>query len=112
MTLLDPSAALPALVAVLVPLVLLYLIRQLDLYASGSFAAVAGCFVAGLLAFGGALAVNTALLFSGLVAYSMLPLLVAPVVEELLKSAGLIYYVRRRDFTYFVDGAIYGFASG
>lgn len=86
--------------------------RQLDLYASGSFVAVIVCFIGGLLAFGGSFAVNTALLQSGLVSWTLLPILFAPIVEELLKSGALIYYVRRRDFTYFVDGAIYSFASG
>jgi hypothetical protein len=38
--------------------------------------------------------------------------LVAPAIEEVLKSAVLAYEVRRPNFTYFVDGAIYGFAAG
>jgi RsiW-degrading membrane proteinase PrsW (M82 family) len=37
---------------------------------------------------------------------------VAPVVEEIFKSLVLLYLVRRSDHTYFVDGAIYGFAAG
>ena len=37
---------------------------------------------------------------------------VAPVVEEILKALILVYLVRRPNFTYFVDGAIYGFAAG
>jgi hypothetical protein len=37
---------------------------------------------------------------------------VAPIVEEILKAMILIYLVRRENFTYFVDGAIYGFAVG
>ena len=36
----------------------------------------------------------------------------APITEEILKALVLIYLVRRPKFTYFVDGAIYGFAIG
>ena len=36
----------------------------------------------------------------------------APIVEETLKALILLYLVRRPSFTYFVDGAIYGFAAG
>jgi RsiW-degrading membrane proteinase PrsW (M82 family) len=39
-------------------------------------------------------------------------LLFAPVVEEALKALPLLYAVRQPSFTYFVDGAIYGFAAG
>jgi hypothetical protein len=38
--------------------------------------------------------------------------ILAPIVEEVTKSVGLVYFVRRTEFTYFVDGAIYGFAAG
>ncbi|MCX6022374.1 MAG: PrsW family glutamic-type intramembrane protease [Chloroflexi bacterium] len=103
---------LAGLIAIAVPLLFLYIVRQLDLYASGNFTAVAVCFVGGLCAFGGAAAVNTALLQQQIVTFTLLATFAAPIVEELLKSAPLIYYVRRKDFTYFVDGAIYGFASG
>jgi hypothetical protein len=37
---------------------------------------------------------------------------VAPVVEELLKAAILIWLVNRADFNYVVDGALYGFGAG
>ncbi len=36
----------------------------------------------------------------------------APFVEEIFKSLVLLYLVRRADTTFFVDGAIYGFAAG
>jgi hypothetical protein len=37
---------------------------------------------------------------------------IAPFEEEILKGLILIYLIRRPQFTYFVDGAIYGFAVG
>ncbi|MCZ7574729.1 MAG: PrsW family intramembrane metalloprotease [Ardenticatenaceae bacterium] len=101
---------LGTLVAVAVPLAFLALVRWLDLYASGSFEGVLVCLGWGLAAFWLAFLANTLAL--GRVGFALLVLLVAPVIEEALKSLILVYYVRRADFTYFVDGAIYGFAAG
>jgi RsiW-degrading membrane proteinase PrsW (M82 family) len=107
--------------AILLPLLFLYIIYALDLYSSGSFRTVATCFAWGLVAFVLALGVNTAaknlllenVLGMGLaISYTLTVVLVAPIVEEILKSLVLVYYARRPDFTYFVDGAIYGFAAG
>jgi hypothetical protein len=42
----------------------------------------------------------------------MLYILLAPVTEELIKAAVILVVARDPEFTYFVDGAIYGFASG
>jgi len=101
---------LAIVVAVSVPLLFLYLVRWLDLYASGSFRAIVICLLWGVTAFILAFQANTfALRFVG---FGLLVTLVAPIIEEILKSLILIYYVRRPDFTYFVDGAIYGFAVG
>lgn len=97
-------------VAVAIPLAFLYLVRWLDLYASGSFRTVLLCLAWGLVAFYGALQVNSFVLSA--VGFTILTTVVAPVVEEFLKSLALVYLVRRPQFTYFVDGAIYGFASG
>jgi RsiW-degrading membrane proteinase PrsW (M82 family) len=108
-------------IAILLPLLFLYIIYALDLYASGKFRTVVTCFVWGLVAFGLAFAVNTAvkgtlledrLGMDGFRSMTVTVVLVAPIVEEILKSLVLIYLGRRPDFTYFVDGAIYGFAAG
>jgi RsiW-degrading membrane proteinase PrsW (M82 family) len=97
-------------IAVTIPLLFLALVRWLDLYASGSFRTVVLCLVWGMAAFYLALQVNTfAMRFVG---YGLLLTLAAPIIEEILKSLALVYFVRRPDFTYFVDGAIYGFAAG
>ena len=37
---------------------------------------------------------------------------IAPIEEEIFKGLILLFLVRRKQFTYFVDGAIYGFAIG
>ncbi len=109
------------IIAVLLPLVFLYIIYALDLYSSGSFRTVALCFLWGLVAFGLAFGLNTAvneyllqdqLHIDRFRAYTLTVVLVAPIVEELVKSLALVYFARRPDFAYFVDGAIYGFAAG
>lgn len=102
---------IPAIVAVVLPIVFLYLVRWLDLYASGSFKGVLLCFGWGLAAFFLSLQTNT-LMVSLVRDYTLVVTFIGPIVEELFKSLLLIYFVRRSDFTYFVDGAIYGFAIG
>ncbi len=107
--------------AILLPLLFLYIIYALDLYASGRFRVVALCFFWGLIAFALALGINTAikrtilegpLRMDGSRSFTLTVILIAPIVEEILKSLILVYLARRPDFAYFVDGAIYGFAAG
>jgi RsiW-degrading membrane proteinase PrsW (M82 family) len=102
--------ALAIATAIAIPLLFLYLIYALDLYSSGSFQAVASCFIWGLISFFLAYLANRAAL--SFVSITLLVVLVAPILEEVFKSLSLVYYVRKPDFIYFVDGAIYGFASG
>jgi RsiW-degrading membrane proteinase PrsW (M82 family) len=106
----NPVAVPAIMVSAGVPLAFLYLVRRLDLYATGGFRIVVGCFLWGLVSFWLSLGANTwALGWASLV---MVVVLVAPVVEETVKSLALVYYEKRPEFTYFVDGAIYGFAAG
>jgi RsiW-degrading membrane proteinase PrsW (M82 family) len=109
------------LIAILLPLLFLYVIYALDLYASGSFRIVLACFVWGLVAFALAYGANTAirdlLLEQALgmdwtESLAVTVVMVAPIVEEILKSGAILYLARRAEFTYFVDGAIYGFSAG
>lgn len=112
------NVLLPVAISILVPAVFLYLVRRLDLYASGSLTTVLLCMVGGLAAFPISFVLNTGafrLLTLGMGAAAALlavKTLVAPLVEELSKSALVTWYARRPEFTYFVDGAIYGFAAG
>src|SRR5262245_23650381 len=112
------TALLTVLVSVGIPLGFLAAVRRLNLYAS-SFAPVGICFAAGLVAFPLSFVLNTAALrilmaggMIGAVALMAVRLWVAPVVEEVCKSAGLVVAISRPDFTYFVDGAVCGFAGG
>jgi RsiW-degrading membrane proteinase PrsW (M82 family) len=100
------------LIATVVPLLFLYMIYKLDLYGTGSFRTVLVCFAWGMVSFALAYLANTAARSAGLVTQDTLRRYFAPVSEEILKALILIYLVRRPNFTYFVDGAIYGFAIG
>ncbi|MBI2906448.1 MAG: PrsW family intramembrane metalloprotease [Chloroflexi bacterium] len=99
-----------AVLAVAIPLTFLYIVRWLDLYASSGVRWLLVCLGWGAVAFFAAFQVNTFAV--RLVGYGLLVTVAAPIIEEFLKSLVLIYLVRRPNFTYFVDGAIYGFASG
>lgn len=101
---------LSLLVAIAIPLLFLSLVWRLDLYASVTRRALIVCIAWGFLAFALSYGINT--LFVRRFAVGVMLVIVAPIVEELIKSLVLVYYVRRADFTYFVDGAIYGFAVG
>lgn len=104
---------LSLIVATVLPLIALYLIYRLDLYAMGSFQTVMACFAWGVAAFAIALFVSNRLVFDwGWVNRQTLSHTVAPVLEEVWKALFLTVLVRRPQFTYFVDGAIYGFAVG
>ncbi|HZD10281.1 MAG TPA: PrsW family glutamic-type intramembrane protease, partial [Candidatus Binatia bacterium] len=99
--------------ATAVPLIFLYLVHTLDLYGTGSSRAIALSFAWGafsvLIAFAVYHLVQVRL---GLIQGTPLVLYIAPALEETLKALVLLYLVRRSTFTYFVDGAIYGFAAG
>jgi RsiW-degrading membrane proteinase PrsW (M82 family) len=108
---------LASVFAVAIPAVFLLIIYTLDLYASRTFRLVMLCF-----AWGGIGGVVLAYVFNTYVAVplisnqgwpkELLYVAFAPFAEEILKSLVLFYIARRSEFTYFVDGAIYGFASG
>ena len=105
------------LIATGIPIIFLVIIYTLDLYASRAFRLVLICF-----AWGGLGGLGLSYLFNSYVAlpviYALglsqvfLYVLFAPIAEEILKSISLFYVSRRSEFTYFVDGAIYGFAAG
>ena len=105
---------LPAIaVATIIPLVVLYVIYSLDLYQTGTFRTVLLCFGWGLVAYGLAYYANPAIFRTRIVpTWNDLSRYIAPIVEESLKALILLYIVRQAKFTYFVDGAIYGFAVG
>jgi len=110
--------ALAAIISVGIPAIFLALIYGLDFYASRSFKLVLLCAVWGATgAFTLAVLINTytspaVAAALGLDPYFFLVVFLAPPVEEIAKSMWLIFFRRRTEFTYFVEGAIYGFAAG
>jgi RsiW-degrading membrane proteinase PrsW (M82 family) len=98
------------LIASLVPLLFLYLVKWLNFFETHRLSLI----IVALL--WGALSVEC----SYLVDHPLVPIVgrpmvathIGPAVEEIFKSLILLWLVRRADYTYFVDGAIYGFAVG
>lgn len=107
-----PATPVALAIATAVPLVFLILIYTRDLYRTGAFDSVLLCFAWGMVAFGLAVALHSGLTHGGLIPFITLSRYIAPFTEETLKALILIFLSRRRGFTYFVDGAIFGFAVG
>jgi len=97
-------------VASVVPLVFLFIVKWLNFFETHRFR-----FILLALAWGA-----ISLELSYLTAHPMVPVFgrpfvsthISPFVEEVFKSLVLLYLVRRADTTFFVDGAVYGFACG
>jgi len=113
------QTVLAVLIAAGTPAAFLLLIYTLDLYASRTFRLVVLCFGWGAVgAFGLSYLLNTCVglplgrALGSTNPYLLLTVAIAPVIEETAKSLSLFYVSRRSEFTYFVDGAIYGFAAG
>jgi RsiW-degrading membrane proteinase PrsW (M82 family) len=109
-------------IAILLPLGFLYLIYSQDLFGQGKFKFVLLSFGWGLAAFGGAYGIASLIQWRLTIAFGSvieaglwlelwLPVLIAPIVEEVLKSLPIVTFLRKH-ITYFIDGAIYGFAAG
>jgi RsiW-degrading membrane proteinase PrsW (M82 family)/CRP-like cAMP-binding protein len=105
------SLVISYLIAILVPLFAIYLIVFLDLFATGKRSTILISFAWGAIgAFGLAYVANTSI--RDVVGYTTVVTLTAPIVEEILKSLVLVYFIQQPRFRYIVDGAIYGFAVG
>jgi RsiW-degrading membrane proteinase PrsW (M82 family) len=100
------------LIAIVIPLFALYLIYKLDLYKTGQFSTILLCGAAGVVAFGAAVFFNGTIIRQGWLERMDVIRYAAPVIEEILKGLALWVLVRSAKFTYFVEGAVYGFAAG
>jgi RsiW-degrading membrane proteinase PrsW (M82 family) len=98
--------------AFIAPLFFLGLIRQFDLYRIGQSQTILACAGWGAVAFAPAALTHSSLARFQLIDQHIIGQFVAPVLEEALKALILIYLIRRPQFTYFLDGALYGFATG
>lgn len=107
------------LIAIAIPAFSIYLIFALDLFGTGRKSTIFACLGWGAIgAFGLTYLINTSVnnALSDMVgsyrSYRTVVTVTAPIVEEILKSLILIYFIRQPSFRYAVDGAIYGFAVG
>ncbi|MEN8241858.1 MAG: PrsW family glutamic-type intramembrane protease [Chloroflexota bacterium] len=100
------------LIAIAIPGISLYIIFSRDFFSTGSNRFIGWSFFWGTAAFGLAYLTNSYLLNTAGIDWSTVVRFIAPVEEEIYKGLILIFLVRRKQFTYFVDGAIYGFAIG
>jgi protease PrsW len=103
--------ALSILLSVLVPLIFLYVVWVLEIYAVSQMRLLFGALIWGVGAFGIALLVQTQLVAMGLQSRNV-TLYVAPVFEEILKASLIFILASRMRLRYAVDGAAYGFAVG
>ena len=100
------------LIASIIPLFALFLIYRLDLYKTGEFKTILTCGFAGVVAFAAAAFFNGTIIRQGWMERMDVIRYAAPVIEEILKGLALWVLVRSAKFTYFVEGAVYGFAAG
>ncbi len=105
-------SAIALIVAALIPLGFLFAVKSFDFYQTGSAKFILYSGAWGIIAYFLAARINTALINAGVVSEDTLVRFVAPIIEETLKGLILLYLIRHPDFKYFLDGAIYGFASG
>lgn len=108
----SPTSIIAYLIATAIPAAVLFFIYRRNLYQTGSFAYVGGSFIWGAAVFFGVSLLNRNLLRLELVEQLTLVQFIAPITEEILKGLLFVYLFRKINFTYFVDGAIYGFAIG
>ncbi len=99
-------------IATLIPLVFLYVIYTRDIYHTGEFQFILYCLGWGGVAYLLAYLVNSTLVNSNVIGEDFLVRFFAPFIEETFKGLFLLYLIRRPNFSYFIDGAVYGFASG
>ena len=95
-----------------IPLLFLAIIHKFDFYQTGQFRYILLCFAWGGIAYFLAVLTNRTIVRFGLADWETIIRFGAPIIEEILKALFLLYLVRRPQFTYSVDGAVYGFASG
>lgn len=99
-------------IAVAIPAFTVYLFTMIDVFGTGKPSTIIMCLIWGTTgAFGLAFVINTAILEQG-IGFDELARIYAPIIEEMLKAAILVYLIFNPRFRYFVDGAVYGVAVG
>ncbi len=100
-------------IAVAIPLFTVYLFVTQDVFGTGKPSTMLISMGWGAVgAYGLALVLNDATVALGLLNADRVAHISGPVIEEVLKAAILVVLVRRPQFRYLVDGALYGIAVG
>jgi RsiW-degrading membrane proteinase PrsW (M82 family) len=100
------------LIATAIPVIFLYLIWTLEIYAVSQWQIVLGATVWGIIAFEIAFNAQNALIKNDILSFREVSLFNAPVFEECLKAALIIVLIWIAVLRYAADGAAYGFAIG
>jgi RsiW-degrading membrane proteinase PrsW (M82 family) len=100
------------LLTICIPLIFLYSIRQLDFYQTGQFQTIAVSLILGGIAFTPAAVTNWTLNQFASIDLETIERFIAPFHEELIKGLFLLYILKRSQFSYSVDGLLYGLAVG
>ena len=99
------------IIATIIPLITLFYIYSKDLYGIDSFRFIILCFIWGGIAVVIVSKINN-FIIGDMESWKLVVRYIGPVMEEIFKGLVLFYLVRRPQFTYVVDGAIFGFAAG
>jgi RsiW-degrading membrane proteinase PrsW (M82 family) len=106
------TSILAVTVAVIIPFGYMVWVSRRDFFETRKVELVRVCFVWGMIAYALVYIIQSNFISYGLLTRDQVVRFSAPILEELIKGAILLYLIRRADFTYFVDGAIYGFTVG
>lgn len=106
------ASTLALAVAIIIPTAHMMWVSKRDFFETRKTHLVYACFLWGWIAYAILYIIQSNFIAYGLLTRDQVVRFGAPILEELLKGAILLYLIRRADFTYFVDGAIYGFTVG
>lgn len=105
-------SALPFLIAIAIPIVVLYFIWALEIYAFSNRRLLITAFGWGIITFFIAFVVQNTLQRMGILTFQQVSLYSAPLLEEFLKGIFIFWMLQTVRLRYAVDGASYGFAVG
>lgn len=100
------------ILAFFIPLLFLAIIRKTDFYQVGQYHFILISLGGGVFAYLFASLTNITLRISSMVDPETIEYFISPVMEEVLKVLILLILIRLPQFTFSVDGALYGFATG
>lgn len=100
------------IIATVIPIAAFIFIYKRDFYQTSQMWVLLGSAIAGIIAFGISGQINRYLWWDGILLYDEVVRFSGPITEEILKGLIIWYLIRRPQFTFYFEGAIYGFAVG